>query len=81
MNREKIDEITNFELSLVIMVVIVDRALPRLLVDEKIYYEDTLGLLNLKLTYLDLLGGEDMLAFNNSATRPCGAINLTLSIK
>lgn len=84
MDKEKIDKIMKFELPLVIEVVIVDRALIILLVDDKssynVLYKDALWLLNLKLTDIDPFGGEDLLAFNDLVTQPYGAIYMTLSI-
>lgn len=43
-------------------------------------YEDMLKPLGLRQVDLNLFGGEVMLAFKNSVTRPCGMIYLTLSI-
>lgn len=56
-----------------------------LLVEEKnswnVLYEDILELLSLKKTDLDLFGSEDLLAFDDTITCPCRAIDLTLSIR
>lgn len=77
LDEENVDEIANSELSLVITSVIADKALTWLLVDNwsscNVPYEDILESLNLKQAYLDLFGRENLLAFNDSVTHPCGA--------
>lgn len=84
LDQEKIDEIANFKLPLVITIIIADQALTRLLVNDisscGVLYVDALEQLGLWHTYLSPFGREVLLTFNNLVTRPCGAINLTLSI-